>query len=184
MNTNNNNINVKYNNIDQYSPKMSNNSVKMSRNNKCHCDSGKKYKKCCLKKDEETGRFSDIMFQENFGMQVHYNNECKLTFYVPKDRFIKASQMIFEKGLNTEYYLRRIDWENLKNGESDEMTYTICFHILAAAFIQKNDSNPYTTVEESWIINITNNMDRIEVLGVDNENWFKLARKFIYRGRK
>ena len=53
-----------------------------------------------LKKDEETGRFSDIMFQENFGMQVHYNNECKLTFYVPKDRFIKASQMIFEKGLN------------------------------------------------------------------------------------
>jgi len=27
-------------------------------------------------------------------------------------------------------------------------------------------------------------MDRIEVLGVDNENWFKLARKFIYRGRE
>ena len=28
----------------------------LGRNDPCHCGSGKKYKQCCLSKDEETGR--------------------------------------------------------------------------------------------------------------------------------
>ena len=32
---------------------------KIKRNDPCHCGSGKKYKKCCLRKEEEDRRFED-----------------------------------------------------------------------------------------------------------------------------
>lgn len=33
--------------------------MKIGRNDQCHCKSGKKYKKCCLEKDEKRARLKE-----------------------------------------------------------------------------------------------------------------------------
>lgn len=55
--------------------------MKTGRNDPCPCGSGKKYKKCCMEKDEETARLAQLELQkaraaeENSAAEAHVAGE-------------------------------------------------------------------------------------------------------------
>jgi hypothetical protein len=54
--------------------------MKIQRNEKCHCGSGKKYKKCCLSKDESVqNAMNSITRQKELGTQDEHLNDPELT---------------------------------------------------------------------------------------------------------
>lgn len=44
----------------------------LGRNQPCHCGSGKKYKKCCLRKDEDTRREEQDVQEFDYALRHNY----------------------------------------------------------------------------------------------------------------
>ena len=153
-----------------------NHQSQLGRNELCSCGSGKKFKNCCLKSTHSNGMFPAHRFKGHFGLQVHIDDECKMTFTVPKDRFIQCVALIRASDVYKEYYLSMVKWDDISFGYSNEMVFSVCFHILAATLLDSGCHDPYEATNTSWILNIpSGDTGKVETLSLSNENWYELA---------
>lgn len=158
---------------------LPNHQSQLGRNELCSCGSGKKFKNCCLKSTHSNGMFPAHRFKGYFGLQVHIDDKCKMTFMVPKDRFIQCVDLIGATGKSKEYYLTMVKWEDISFGYSNEKVFTVCFHILAATILNSGCQNPCEATKRSWILNIpSGDTGEVKVLGLSNEGWYELATSF------
>lgn len=104
--------------------------VKLGRNEKCHCSSGKKYKKCCLAKDEMALRESKTdtqdlyknghpVLEETTQMHEYFTNEY------PDYKVIDVSNVIKGKGsyktLLTKHYYDHTILLATRNEQNDRI---------------------------------------------------------------
>lgn len=151
-----------------------NHQSQLGRNELCSCGSGKKFKNCCLKSTHSNGMFPAHRFKGYFGLQVHIDDKCKMTFTVPKDRFIQCVDLIRTTGNSKEYYLMLVKWEDISFGYSNEMVFSVCFHILAATLLDSGCHDPYEATNESWILNIpSDHVGKVEAVSLCHENWLE-----------
>ena len=118
------------------------------------------------------------MFETNFGLQVQIDGQCKMTFSVPRDRFLRAVDLIRDRDLTKKHYLSMVNWDKIPFGYSNEEVFTICFHLLAAGLIEKEFKNPKNIPDHSWVLNIPSEKDGwFGVFGVPHELWIDVAPK-------
>ena len=71
--------------------------MKIGRNEKCHCGSGNKYKKCCLSKDEIIQQAMDsIARQRDLGTQDEFLNDPELIQYFGYNQVRAENESPFE----------------------------------------------------------------------------------------
>jgi hypothetical protein len=158
---------------------LPNHQSNFGRNELCSCGSGKKFKNCCLKSTPTKGVFPAHRFKGYFGLQVHIDDKCKMTFSVPKERFIQCVDLIRASNVHKEYYLSMVKWDDISFGYSNEMVHSICFHLLAATLLDIGFQNPYEIPFQSWIMNIpSNHFGKVEAVSFSHENWFESASDF------
>lgn len=155
---------------------LSKNQLIIGRNELCSCGSSRKFKNCCLKSKPSKGVFPAHRFKGYFGLQVHIDDECKMTFSVPKDRFIQCVDLIRASNTHKEYYLSMVKWDDISFGYSNEMVHSVCFHLLAATLLDIGFQNPHEIPTQSWIMNIpSGHSGRVEAVSFNHENWFETA---------
>ena len=150
--------------------------LSLGRNDLCNCGSGRKFKKCCTKGSSTKNPFPENRFVGHFGLQVHINGQCMMTFTVPNDRFIGAIDLIRAKGIFKEDYLSMVNWNKISFGDSDEFIFSVCFHVLAATLIDCGVQDLHEALNKSWIMNIpSNHSGKVETISFSHISWFEIV---------